>query len=250
MYDVLVVGGGSAGLYAADCLARAGRSVALFEEHSEIGLPVHCTGLLATEAFARFSLPQAAILGKHKATRFHSSSGYELSYSVSSPETVVVDRHQFDQKLSTQAVKAGVQLLLGARVAQIRRHRGGVAIRIRGAGPGQSVVRGRLLILATGATYYLHRELDLGLPNRFVQTAQVEVDFADTAEVELYFGNSVAPGSFAWGVLVRVFRIVDKDHIRLDLLQNLFNLSDDVFIERNTRVRVAGKDHRFSSENA
>lgn len=98
---------------------------------------------------------------------------------------------------------AGVQLFLGARVVRVHRHRGGITIRSVGTGPDNGVVRGRLLILATGAAYHLHRELELGIPDRFVQTAQVEADFADTAEVEVYFGNSVAPGSFAWVVPLR-----------------------------------------------
>ena len=39
MYDVIVVGGGPAGLYTADRLVRHGWSVAVFEEHPAIGLP-------------------------------------------------------------------------------------------------------------------------------------------------------------------------------------------------------------------
>lgn len=205
VYDVLVIGGGPAGLYTAIQLAQAGHSVALLEEHPEIGLPVHCTGLMAAEAFSRFVLPQEAILGEHRATRFYSASGYELSYTTpqAEPETVVVDRPRFDQGLAQQAVSAGVELFVGTRVSRVRRHRGGVAIRVTGNGSGSSVIRGQMLILATGAAYHLHRDLELGLPSRFVQTAQVEVDFADSAEVEVYFGNSVAPGSFAWAVPIR-----------------------------------------------
>jgi flavin-dependent dehydrogenase len=59
------------------------------------------------------------------------------------------------------------------------------------------------VILATGAAYHLHQDLDLGLPSQFVQTAQVEVDFADDTEVEVHFGQEVAPGSFAWIVPFR-----------------------------------------------
>ena len=46
-----MVGGGPAGLYAAECLARRGISTLVCEEHSSIGDPVHCTGILAIDSF-------------------------------------------------------------------------------------------------------------------------------------------------------------------------------------------------------
>ncbi|MDE2058413.1 MAG: NAD(P)/FAD-dependent oxidoreductase [candidate division NC10 bacterium] len=200
MYDVLIIGGGPAGLYAAYCLAKAGRSVAVFEEHPEIGSPVHCTGLVASESFTRFDVPQQANRAALRRARFHSPGGYVLSVTSEKDETVVLDRSAFDRGLADQALAAGAEIFLDHRVEALRRLRRNLVARTsNGRGTGR-LVRGRLGIVATGASYGLHRGLGLRLPDRFVYGVQVEVEFEETSEVEVYFGNEVAPESFAWVV--------------------------------------------------
>ena len=54
--DVLVVGGGPAGLIFAEKLSRKGIPVTLFEEHSEIGTPSHCAGLLSIKGLERIGI--------------------------------------------------------------------------------------------------------------------------------------------------------------------------------------------------
>jgi flavin-dependent dehydrogenase len=62
----------------------------------------------------------------------------------------------------------------------------------------------RTSVIACGVGYGLQRQLGLGLPSRFLHSAQVEID-ADIPDsvVELHFGRVTAPEGFAWVVPVR-----------------------------------------------
>ena len=135
--DVVIVGCGPAGLYAGWKLARAGYDVILFEEHETIGDPVHCTGVLAREAFEEFGLDTDAILNELKTVRFFAPSGDTVEYSTPTVEAVVVDRRVFDSALAARAAAAGAEVVHG-RVTALGVDRDGVTVK---AGP--TTVRAR-----------------------------------------------------------------------------------------------------------
>ena len=70
MLDVAIIGGGPAGLYAGARLAAAGFHTVLLEEHPAVGDPVHCTGVLAAEAFQEFNLSRRSLLNELTTARF------------------------------------------------------------------------------------------------------------------------------------------------------------------------------------
>ena len=49
-------------------------------------------------------------------------------------------------------------------------------------------------MLACGASYRFHRQLGLGMPEVFLQSAQLETPCPDVPQIEVRFGQAVAPG--------------------------------------------------------
>jgi digeranylgeranylglycerophospholipid reductase len=199
MPDVLIAGGGPGGLYAARALARRGLTVTVLEEHGVVGEPVHCTGVLAREAFDEFSLPADAILNELHTARFISPAGNLVEYSTRAIEAVVVDRAVFDRRLAETATAAGVALATGSRVVSVDPDAEGVSV-VLGSG---EIRRAQACILACGASYAIQRRLGLGMPPVYLQSAQLELPCSRPGDVELHFGADVAPSGFAWTVPVK-----------------------------------------------
>ena len=195
--DVLIVGGGPGGLFMAARLAERGVRTLVCEEHARVGDPVHCTGVLSAETFAKFDLPLSATLNELTAVRFLSPGGIPVDYTTPTPIATVIDRPVFDRALADRAIAAGAEIRSGARVTALEADAAGVRASI-----GGEILHARLAVLACGATYKFQRRFGFGLPTSYLQTAQRELPARHPGDVELHFGQDVAPGGFAWAVPV------------------------------------------------
>ena len=193
--DVVVIGGGPAGLIAARDLARAGHAVRVLEEHETIGVPVHCTGLLGTDAFAELDLPRTSIRRTTRAARFHAASGRSVLVESDRVAAAIVDRACFDAALAGDAVTAGARIETGVRASQIVNERARVRVTMTG---GTRPVDARACILACGANYRFNRTLGLGVPRVFMQSAQLETSFPSVRDVQVFLGHEIAPQGFGW----------------------------------------------------
>jgi geranylgeranyl reductase family protein len=209
--DVAIIGAGPAGLTTARVLASRGHDVVVLEEHGEVGIPVHCTGVLGLDAFSEFPLPSHAILGTAHVATFIAADGSSVSVDAERAKAAVVDRAAFDQGLADAGLAAGAEIRRGARVGSIVAADGGVTLTVDGGG----TVQARSAVLACGANYRFNRQLGLGVPRAFVQSAQLEQPVEGPASVEVHLGREVAPAGFAWAV---PFERDGAPHTRIGLM--------------------------------
>lgn len=199
MLDVAIVGGGPGGMAAARSLAAGGWTVTVFEEHEHVGLPVHCTGVLAEDVIGTMNLPAEAVLNPLSTVRFVAPAGHSFDYTTATTEAVVIDRTAFDMALGRRAELAGAEVVRGRRVIGVDPVERGVQLTFGDGG----TLEARAAILACGANYTFQRRLGMGMPSTFLQSAQLELPADRLGDVEIHFGSEIAPKGFAWAVPVR-----------------------------------------------
>ncbi|MBE0430549.1 MAG: NAD(P)/FAD-dependent oxidoreductase [Dehalococcoidia bacterium] len=196
-FDVIVVGAGPAGSYTAYELASAGHDVAVFEAKSAVGVNVCCTGIISAECFGLLDPGVDVVLHKARSASFFSPSGRRLRLEAGQTQAYVVDRRLLDQSIATRSQSRGAQYFLSSKVVGIVRDRDGVQVEALRCGV-REVFRARAVVLANGFSPGLFRKLGPGRIGSFLVGAQAEVEVSEVQEIEVYTGEEVAPGSFAW----------------------------------------------------
>lgn len=194
--QISIVGAGSAGLRLARRLAENDLPVTVFEDHAEIGVPEHCSGLISARntTALEFDLKDSFTNNIYGA-KIYSPNNTQLRIESKKPVAFVMDRSKFDKTLYQQAKKAGADIQLSTSVMNVR----GNTVFTQSNGRG-GAKKTDIIVAADGVNSRLRKLAGIeSKPSDFIHSYQVKAAGKfDPRFVELYFGESFAPDFFAW----------------------------------------------------
>ncbi|OYT58716.1 hypothetical protein B6U81_07380 [Thermoplasmatales archaeon ex4484_30] len=108
-HDFIIVGGGPTGSMAARILANKGYNVMVLEEHSEVGKPVSCAGLVTERVIKISGVSNDVIMNEIKGAFIYPPNGKEIIIGGEKRQAVVIDRERFDKEMMEMAMAEGAE---------------------------------------------------------------------------------------------------------------------------------------------
>jgi geranylgeranyl reductase family protein len=190
-YDVVIAGGGLAGLLAAREVASKGLNVAVFEEDLEIGVPDKCDGLVSMRALMKLGVipTSKAVQNTIKRVLLYPPSGKPVEVEASKLKVVVLDRGVFDKDLAKAASSKGAEIILGERVTKAVEKEGCVRVE------ASRISKSKIYIEAKGTSALpADKQRSLIPAARF----DIEANWVQEDAVEIYVDSTKYPCFFLW----------------------------------------------------
>jgi len=257
--QVVVVGAGVAGCQAAFEASKNNTKVVLLEEHPQVGVPSHCSGVVSLNGLSLLGLKPDPIFTQRtiQGAIFNPPKGEPVEVRTKTPVAIIINRMRFDQYLAKRAVAEGVTLHTKTRVSRFERYpNDGVGLQVQD-GPRY---KAQIVIDASGAGSRLPEQAGLRTPDWTQLLPGLQYELTETKKqgdmVELFFGNHRAPGFFAWSIptgdhSARVGLACRKGNVKklLDDLVKDYWPKSAVEATKSGSVLVSGPVDRCWSEN-
>jgi len=197
LFDVIVVGAGPVGSYVACKLAGMGYETVVLEQKERLGERVCCTGIISQECVSSFTVDENVILRRVNSAKLFSPSGRLVRLWREETQACIIDRVAFDMAMANRAQAKRAQYILSSPVQNIEV--GDDRVRVEATRQEErSSFEARAVVIATGFGSKLVERLELSKAGDSVMGVQAEVSAIKVDEVEVYLGQDIAPGFFAW----------------------------------------------------
>ncbi len=205
-YDILVIGGGPAGLMAARKTSQKGVKTLLVEKEKQFGLKV-CGEAASTATLTQAELfPSESFICSREINRvlvyppqeekkveiYAGGIGYSGGY--------ILNKMAFLEEMGRLALQEGTEIWMVAVANQLVRHDGLFRCTI-GTAEGVQLVEAKLVIGCDGMNSLVARSFFNREGYRRISCLQYEMancHLADPTRLEIFIGNNVAPGGYVW----------------------------------------------------
>jgi len=199
--EAAVVGAGPAGILAATAISRKGYAARVYEEHSVIGEPNHCAGVLSVTGLEELGVKPSDEFVQNRVYggRVYAPDGGFIEISDRKPRAYIIDRARFDRYLAREAVDVGVDFELSARVEGLRFIEG----TCMGVRVGGDVHEPWVVVDAEGAGGKLLSRSGIETGQKGILTGyntEIEGVGVDPELVEVWLGSELSMDFYAWVV--------------------------------------------------
>ncbi len=204
MYDVVVVGAGPSGCMAAKYAAKSGASTLIIEKNANVGVPVHCAGLVSGRTLVESELRDTGsfMSNELKGAIIHFPNHDMHIEARADKRAYAIRRDLFDRALAREALKSGAELITNSRVIDM------VAGTVDGSVKGMKIrvsegnevkeIGAKVVIGADGVRSAVADMAGLKFRKYMLSCVQVEGRHEAGDCAEIFVRRGIAPGFFAW----------------------------------------------------
>ncbi|MHA1299852.1 MAG: geranylgeranyl reductase family protein [Candidatus Helarchaeota archaeon] len=202
--EIAIIGGGPSSAFAAIEALKGKRTVDIFEEHSKIGVPIQCAGLISLSGFKRLRIkvPNNCIQNKIRGSIIYSPNNKRIIIKKKKIQALVIDRSILDSYLISLAEDSDARIHTSTRVLSLIRDKRNI-YGINAKRKGEEIkVHSKIVIDGEGVQAKFIKQAGLKTVSRsnILPAVQYEMSNVEIIPnfVELYFGRKISPGFFAY----------------------------------------------------
>jgi digeranylgeranylglycerophospholipid reductase len=203
-YELVIIGAGPAGSYAALTAARNGLDVLLLERSPRVGLPLACAEGISHDGLSKFIEPDLRFISsKIDSLGFNVATGFNYIYRFEQCVGYVLDRPTFDAYLAQRAVDYGACLQTSAYACGLELKENKPARVTVSTENGMVDITADYVIAADGVESMIGRMVGLDTALELEQTdsslqyrvSGIEVD---PRCLHFFVGQKYSPGGYLW----------------------------------------------------